>query len=46
MSTMQTSLPIDTEELKRILVRYGVKEASLFGSFARGEATDVSDSTY
>lgn len=36
-----------TEELKRIIIpkakEYGIKSVSLFGSYARGEATDESD---
>ena len=31
------------EEILRVLNRYGVKRASLFGSYARGEADEDSD---
>ena len=36
-------LPIPQDELHRILREHGVVSASVFGSFARGEATPSSD---
>ena len=36
-------LPIPVEELKKLLLEHGVISASVFGSYARGEATEESD---
>jgi uncharacterized protein len=36
-------LPIKTDSLRRILTRYGVTSADVFGSYARGEAHSDSD---
>jgi predicted nucleotidyltransferase len=36
-------LPIKAEELRRFLQKYGVVSASLFGSYARGDASPDSD---
>lgn len=36
-------LPIDLEELIRLLSKHGVTAASVYGSYARGEATADSD---
>jgi predicted nucleotidyltransferase len=40
-STLQ--LPIKIEELREILKKHGVVSASMFGSYARGEARPDSD---
>jgi len=37
------NLPIDLEELRRILRHYGVIKASVFGSCSRGENREGSD---
>lgn len=37
------NLPINRKDLEDILSRYGVTEAYVFGSFARGDATADSD---
>jgi uncharacterized protein len=36
-------LPLELDELRRILTRYDVTSASVFGSYARGEAHQDSD---
>ncbi len=36
-------LPIPLEELRKLLLQHGVIKASVFGSYARGEATPESD---
>jgi predicted nucleotidyltransferase len=36
-------LPLDLSELREMLIRGGVVRASVFGSYARGEATPESD---
>ncbi len=36
-------LPIELDELRAILKKYGVVSASVFGSYARGEARPDSD---
>lgn len=43
MPTSILQLPIELEELRRILKKYGVVSASVFGSYARGEASAGSD---
>lgn len=43
MKTAELQLPIELEELRRILREHGVVKASVFGSYARGEATSESD---
>ena len=47
MKTAQTvtniSLPIELAELQRLFKKHGVLEASIFGSYARGEARSDSD---
>lgn len=43
MDSTQIILPIDTEQFRQLLRRHGVVKASLFGSFARGDATGTSD---
>jgi predicted nucleotidyltransferase len=43
MLITELELPIEAMELRRILQKYGVLGASVFGSFARGEATSESD---
>jgi predicted nucleotidyltransferase len=43
MSVAALQLPIELDELRRILKKHGVVAASLFGSFARGEAREDSD---
>jgi predicted nucleotidyltransferase len=43
MTTQALQLPVDINELRAILRTYGVVKASVFGSYARGEATPASD---
>lgn len=43
MATHQLQLPIKNEELQDLFHRYGVVEASVFGSYARGDFTPSSD---
>lgn len=43
MPTQQLKLPIPLKELKKTLKQHGVIKASVFGSYARGEATQKSD---
>lgn len=40
---MNTSLQISEKQLTTVLNAHGVIDASVFGSFARGEASDASD---
>lgn len=43
MTITALDLPIPIEQLRRTLREYGVIEASVFGSYARGEQTPESD---
>lgn len=43
MTTQELKLPLELEELRRILKKHGVVSASVFGSYARGEARTDSD---
>ncbi|MHB1865501.1 MAG: nucleotidyltransferase family protein [Candidatus Saccharimonadales bacterium] len=43
MTTRDLELPINITELRHILKKHGVVSASVFGSFARGEAGPDSD---
>lgn len=43
MTTQELRLPIPMDELRSLLKQHGVKRASVFGSYARGEATPESD---
>ncbi len=43
MTTTELKLPIPLSELRRILRKHGVISASVFGSYARGEAKEGSD---
>lgn len=43
MNAADLQLPIPIEELRTILRKNGVKTASVFGSYARGQATPTSD---
>ncbi len=43
MTNKNLQLPIDIEELHAILKKHGVIRASVFGSYARGEARPDSD---
>lgn len=43
MSVHTLQLPIAIEELRSLLQSHGVVHASVFGSYARGEATPQSD---
>lgn len=43
MNQSATALPISLDELKATLRAHGVAKASIFGSFARGDATPESD---
>lgn len=43
MNATDMKLPIPLEELRDILRLHGVKKASVFGSYARGEARPDSD---
>jgi len=38
-----TTLSVDEQQLDNILVRYGVTDVSVFGSFSRGDAGPDSD---
>ncbi|MGH7195629.1 MAG: nucleotidyltransferase family protein [Candidatus Saccharimonadales bacterium] len=43
MANAELMLPVPIDELRRLLRKNGVKKASVFGSYARGEATNGSD---
>ena len=43
MKTAKLDLPIQMDELRQLLQSNGVRRAFVFGSYARGEATDKSD---
>ena len=43
MTTQELQLPIEIEDLRKLLKKHGVISASVFGSYARGEATAKSD---
>lgn len=43
MTTQTLQLPIELDELRRVLRAHGVVKASVFGSYARGEASVESD---
>ncbi len=43
MVTQDLQLPIDLETLRSVLKKHGVVHASVFGSYARGEAGADSD---
>jgi predicted nucleotidyltransferase len=43
MTTQELQLPIELHELRTILKKHGVISASVFGSYARGEARPDSD---
>jgi predicted nucleotidyltransferase len=43
MTVANLQLPIEIEELRTILKKHGVVSASVFGSYARGEAREDSD---
>lgn len=43
MVTTDLQLPIELDELRSIFKKYGVVHASVFGSYARGEARPDSD---
>ena len=43
MTVSSLQLPINLEELRAILKKHGVVSASVFGSYARGEARPDSD---
>jgi predicted nucleotidyltransferase len=43
MTKQSLQLPIDIETLRDMLRAHGVEKASVFGSYARGEATPKSD---
>jgi predicted nucleotidyltransferase len=43
MLVADLQLPIPIEELRSLLRKNGVKTASVFGSYARGDATSASD---
>ena len=40
---MKSIINFDEESVKKILPNYGITDAYVFGSFARGEATEMSD---
>ena len=42
-SVTDVNLPIELAELQRLFKKHGVLEASIFGSYARGEARSDSD---
>lgn len=43
MTTTDLQLPIPLEDLRKLLRKYGITGAYIFGSYARGEATIDSD---
>jgi len=43
VTSTELQLPIPIEELRALLRKNGVKTASVFGSYARGDATPKSD---
>lgn len=43
MTVQELDLPIQLAELRRLLKKHGVVRASVFGSYARGEARPDSD---
>jgi|ERR1039458_113721 predicted nucleotidyltransferase len=43
MTAPELYLPIPINELRQVLLKNGVKRASVFGSYARGDATATSD---
>lgn len=43
MTTQTLQLPVSIDELRSLLKMHGVVSASVFGSYARGEATPLSD---
>jgi predicted nucleotidyltransferase len=43
MTVTELQLPIPLDELQKLLRKYGVTGAYIFGSYARGEATADSD---
>jgi predicted nucleotidyltransferase len=43
MTTLDLELPLPIDELRSLLRNNGVKKAFVFGSYARGEATNKSD---
>ena len=43
MTSSELQLPLPIEELRALLRKNGVKAASVFGSYARGDATATSD---
>lgn len=43
MTSAELQLPMSIEELRTLLRKNGVKTASVFGSYARGEANNESD---
>ena len=43
MTTTELKLPVPLAQLRRILRQHGVQKASVFGSYARGQANENSD---
>jgi len=43
MPSTALNLPLSMDELRKTLRRYGIIEAKVFGSYARGEQTSKSD---
>ncbi len=43
MTAQTLSLPVDIDELRSMLRSHGVVKASVFGSYARGDASQNSD---
>jgi len=43
MTKKELQLPLDIDELRAILRSFGVIKASVYGSYARGDATPQSD---
>ncbi len=43
MTTQELQLPIPINLLRAMLLKHGISKASVFGSYARGEATAESD---
>jgi uncharacterized protein len=43
MKPQELRLPIEVTILQNVMRKYGVRRASIFGSYARGEARDDSD---
>ena len=43
MKITDVNLPIDADDLRKLLINHNVISASVFGSYARGDESDQSD---